>query len=94
MTAHDFFADDIASFLLGRGFVAVPMHVNAVGHFELAAEVNGQVARLVLDTGASHTVFATASATRGRGMRSFAASHAFSWGHVAYATPAGRRPHY
>lgn len=64
MTAHDAPADDLATFLLRRGFVAVPLHVNAVGHFELAAEVNGHAARLVLDTGASHTVFATPSAER------------------------------
>lgn len=64
MTAQDVASDDIASFLLDRGFVAVPMHVNAVGHFELAANVNGEDARLVLDTGASHTVFATSSAKR------------------------------
>jgi clan AA aspartic protease (TIGR02281 family) len=64
MTALDAPADDLATFLLGHGFVAVPLHVNAVGHFELAAEVNGQAARLLLDTGASHTVFATPSAER------------------------------
>ena len=64
MTVQDTPSDDLASFLLGRGFVAVPLHVNAVGHFELAAEVNGHAARLVLDTGASHTVFATPSAER------------------------------
>src|SRR5579862_4496320 len=64
MTAHDAPLDDLATFLLGRGFVGVPLHVNAVGHFELAADVNGHAARLVLDTGASHTVFATASAER------------------------------
>ncbi len=56
--------DDLATFLGDRGFVGVPLHVNAVGHFELAAEVNGHAARLVLDTGASHTVFASASAER------------------------------
>lgn len=64
MTAPDALSDDLATFLLGRGFVGVPLHFNAVGHFELAAEVNGHAARLVLDTGASHTVFATASAER------------------------------
>ncbi len=64
MTPHDAHPDDFATFLLARGFVAVPLHTNAVGHFELAAEVNGRAARLVLDTGASHTVFATASAER------------------------------
>jgi clan AA aspartic protease (TIGR02281 family) len=55
---------DLAGFLRERGFVAVPLQINAVGHFELAAEVNGQSARMVLDTGASHTVFATASVER------------------------------
>ena len=55
---------DLATFLLGRGFVGVPLQVNGVGHFELAAEVNGHAVRLVLDTGASHTVFDTSSATR------------------------------
>lgn len=64
MTSHDACLDDFATFLLDRGFIAVPLHTNAVGHFELAAEVNGHAARLVLDTGASHTVFATASAER------------------------------
>jgi clan AA aspartic protease (TIGR02281 family) len=55
---------DLATFLAARGFVAVPLEVNAVGHFELSAEVNGQPARMLLDTGASHTVFATPSAAR------------------------------
>jgi len=64
MTAFDAPSGDLATFLLGHGFVAVPLHVNAVGHFELAAEVNGHAARMLLDTGASHTVFATPSAER------------------------------
>lgn len=64
MTSPDAPAVDLATFLLAHGYVAVPLHVNAVGHFELAAEVNGRQARLLLDTGASHTVFATPSAER------------------------------
>jgi len=55
---------DLGAYLAARGFVAVPLSVNAVGHFELEALVNGQPARLLLDTGASHTVFATPSASR------------------------------
>jgi len=55
---------DLMTFLRAHGFVAVPLHVNAVGHFEVEAEVNGQPARLLVDTGASHTVFATPSAER------------------------------
>jgi len=55
---------DLAAFLTTRGFVAVPLRLNAVGHFELEAEINGQPARLLLDTGASRTVLATPSAAR------------------------------
>jgi clan AA aspartic protease (TIGR02281 family) len=55
---------DLGGYLAAQGFAAVPLAVNAVGHFELAAEVNGQPVRLLLDTGASHTVFATPSAER------------------------------
>lgn len=57
-------SDDLAAFLLACGFVAVPLQSNAVGHFEVSATVNGHAARLVLDTGASHTVVATSSAER------------------------------
>jgi len=55
---------DLAAFLAARGFVAVPLRLNAVGHFELEAEINGQPARLLLDTGASRTVLSTPSAAR------------------------------
>lgn len=55
---------DLAAFLTAHGFTAVPLQVNAVGHFECAAHVNGRPARLLLDTGASHTVLATPSAER------------------------------
>jgi clan AA aspartic protease (TIGR02281 family) len=57
-------APDLAAYLAAHGFVAVPLVVNAVGHFEVAALVNGQAARLLLDTGASHTVLATPSIAR------------------------------
>ena len=55
---------DLGAFLRTHGFVAVPLRVNAVGHFELEAHVDGRPARMLLDTGASHTVFATPSAAR------------------------------
>ena len=55
---------DLHAFLDGHGFVAVPLSINAVGHFELVAHVNGHPARLLLDTGASHTVFAASSVER------------------------------
>lgn len=62
MTVDDRSADELTDFLRDRGFVAIKLHINAVGHFEVAAEVNGHVARLVLDTGASRTMIASASA--------------------------------
>ena len=64
MTSANSTNEDLSGFLLGRGYVAVPLTVNAVGHFELDAEVDGHSARLVLDTGASRTVIATGSAER------------------------------
>lgn len=64
MPDREFSPLDLAAFLGRRGFAAVPLAVNAVGHFELEAAVNGQPARLLLDTGASHTVLATPSAVR------------------------------
>lgn len=64
MEAPDHDPVGLATFLGTHGFVAVPLGVNAVGHFEIAAAVNGQPARLLLDTGASHTVLASPSAAR------------------------------
>ena len=55
---------DLAAFLAAHGYAAVPLQVNAVGHFECEAHVNDRPARLLLDTGASHTVLATPSAER------------------------------
>jgi clan AA aspartic protease (TIGR02281 family) len=55
---------ELGAFLESHGFIAVPLTINAVGHFELTARVNGEPARMLLDTGASHTIFATPSAQR------------------------------
>jgi clan AA aspartic protease (TIGR02281 family) len=52
----------LGEYLQGHGYSAVPLSVNAVGHFEIEARVNGKTARLLLDTGASHTIIATPSA--------------------------------
>ncbi len=64
MDASSSAAPDLAGFLASHGFVAVPLTLNAVGHFEVAVEVNGQPARMLLDTGASHTVFDAPSVAR------------------------------
>jgi clan AA aspartic protease (TIGR02281 family) len=52
-------------FLTAQGYVPVPLTCNAVGHFEIAAaSIDGHEVRLLLDTGASHTVVDHASAER------------------------------
>lgn len=53
------------AFLVARGYVAVPLASNAAGHFEVAdARLDGSPVRLLLDTGASHTVVDRGSAAR------------------------------
>ena len=47
---------DLAGYLPPRGFVAIPLRVNAIGHFEIAVTVEGHAAQFLLDMGASHTV--------------------------------------
>jgi clan AA aspartic protease (TIGR02281 family) len=52
----------LSDFLETHGYVAIEMQKNVVGHFELDAHINGQPARLLIDTGASRTVIDQASA--------------------------------
>ena len=54
----------LSEFLSEQGYIAVQMEKNGVGHFEVQATVNGMVARLLVDTGASRTVIARGSASR------------------------------
>ena len=58
--------DTLDAFLTARGYTAVPLLCNALGHFEVAAARlnDGVPVRLLLDTGASHTVVDRASAAR------------------------------
>ena len=51
-------------FLEQLGYVSVPLRRTPVGHLELDATVNGQPARLLVDTGASATVINKTSAER------------------------------
>lgn len=57
-------SEALREFLLGRGFVAVQMDKNAVGHSELDGRVNGVTLRLLVDTGASRTVIDKSAAQR------------------------------
>ena len=54
----------LAEFLEAQGYTAVQMTKNIVGHFELAAHVNGREAIMLVDTGASGTVIARESVAR------------------------------
>lgn len=49
-------SQQVASFLVGRGFTRVPMRVNANHHFEVDAAVNGHATSLIVDTGAGTTL--------------------------------------
>jgi predicted aspartyl protease len=46
----------LASFLQARGFVRVPMHLNAGHHLEVDGQINFRAVKLIVDTGAFTTV--------------------------------------
>lgn len=48
----------LSEFLSNQGYIGIQMQRNAVGHFEVQAQINGVLARLLIDTGASRTVIA------------------------------------
>jgi len=49
--------DALSGFLEGRGFVEVELSENTAKQFEVEAEINGEPLLLIVDTGASHTIF-------------------------------------
>lgn len=55
---------NLLAYLQSQGYVEVPLKKTAVGQIEVVARVNGEEALLLVDTGASGTVFDTASAER------------------------------
>lgn len=54
--------DDITTALEAEGYAAVKLARSKLGQLEVAAEINGNSARLVIDTGASKTVLDSTSA--------------------------------
>ena len=54
----------LPEFLASQGYVEIPLTRTSVGQIEVQAEVNGEEALLLVDTGASGTVFDEASAGR------------------------------
>ena len=49
--------DSLSGFLQRRGFVEVELSENTAKQFEVEAEINGEPLLLIVDTGASHTIF-------------------------------------
>jgi predicted aspartyl protease len=49
--------DSLSAFLADRGFVEIELSENTAKQFEVEAELNGEILLLILDTGASHTLF-------------------------------------
>jgi hypothetical protein len=54
----------LSAFLQQYRYAPLPLECNAIGHFELQARINGEPVRLLLDTGASHTVLDPLAADR------------------------------
>jgi clan AA aspartic protease (TIGR02281 family) len=54
----------LLEFLNEKGYLSIQMEKNVVGHFEVQSLINKLPARLLVDTGASCTVIARASAAR------------------------------
>ena len=64
-------SQNLESFLTGRGFVRIPMRLNAGHHLVIDGKVNGHSARFIVDTGAGTTflsaplAYASGAATTG-----------------------------
>ena len=48
--------EDIRSFLVGKGYVAIPIRQNIAGHLVVETRINGIPCLCFLDTGAGETV--------------------------------------
>ena len=55
---------NLASYLKSQGYIEIPFRKTAIGQIEVKVKVNGEGASLVIDTGATGTVFDEASAER------------------------------
>lgn len=55
---------ELSEFLQLQGYTGIALTKSPVGHFEVQSKVNGEDALLLIDTGASRTVFDASSAAR------------------------------
>jgi predicted aspartyl protease len=55
---------NLPSYLKSQGYIEIPFKKTVLGQIEVQVKVNGEDARLVIDTGATGTVFDEASAQR------------------------------
>ena len=56
--------ESLGQFLKDRGYIFIQMSQNAVGHFEIGAQIDGHEVAMLVDTGASKTVLHNESAER------------------------------
>jgi predicted aspartyl protease len=57
-------SQNLASFLVGRGFTRIPMRLNANHHFDVEGALNGHSTRFIVDTGSANTLIDTQVAVK------------------------------
>jgi predicted aspartyl protease len=57
-------SQNLASFLTGRGFIRIPMRLNANRHFDIEGGLNGHATRFLVDTGSANTLIDTQVAVK------------------------------
>jgi predicted aspartyl protease len=72
----------LAQFLIGRGFVRIPMRFNSGHHLEIDAALNGHRFPLIVDTGAATTLLSASAASTAGTKFLFSDGHGAGIGHV------------
>ena len=57
-------SQSVANFLVTRGFIRIPMRVNANDHFDVEGALNGHGTRFIVDTGSANTLIDTQVAVK------------------------------
>ncbi len=78
---------NLPAYLKSLGYIEIPFRKTVIGQIEVEVRVNGEEAHLVIDTGATGTVFDTASAGR-LGLKSSGAAVAAGLGTASMAASA------
>jgi predicted aspartyl protease len=57
-------SQNLANFLVTRGFTRIPMRLNANSHFDVEGALNGHATRFIVDTGSANTLIDTQVAVK------------------------------